>query len=135
MAGNRPSGRRAAGAFGFMLRLLPVLPVAALALFLVREHREERQRWEEQQAREAVAAKERGSELAQSAFGAVWQRCRDDWRQALSVYQEPVAFAWTRQGLDGYVREGADPVSWRQLRCDARGNSTTSVMSSGTNAA
>lgn len=49
--------------------------------------------------------------------------CREQWNDQLSWsnFYQPQAFAWSRQGVDGYYLQGTDPNSLRHFRCEPDG--------------
>ncbi len=100
---------------------LPAVAVAAVGFLIYREHADAMREWQAQEAARRAREATRESLLARDELGPVLALCRDDWRQELSLYHEPAALAWTRQGLDAYFLEGTDRSSLRQVRCDARG--------------
>jgi hypothetical protein len=76
----------------------------------------ERRRGEESArvaAREAV--------IARGALGETLVLCGEGWKNELALHHEPVAVAFTRQGIDAYFFQGTDGNSLRQVRCDASG--------------
>ena len=62
----------------------------------------------------------RGAVFARGDLAEMLELCREGWK-GVSFHYEPVALAWTRQGLDAYFRQGIDEASVRQVRCDAQG--------------
>jgi hypothetical protein len=73
-----------------------------------------------QQAQRAQVAS-RGAVIARGQLGEMLSLCREGWTGELNFHYEPVALAWTRDGIDAYFRQGTDESSLRQVRCDARG--------------
>jgi hypothetical protein len=72
-------------------------------------------------AGEAARVASRRAVFAGSSLAETLRFCRDGWREALALHQEPVALAWTRDRVDGYFVEGRDDRTLRQARCDASG--------------
>ena len=101
---------------------LPGLAVMGLlggtVAVLVHRDRVEGERWlEAEQARTAA----REAVFARGQLGEMLELCREGWTGELNFNYEPVALAWTRQGVDAYFVQGVDPGSLRQVRCNARG--------------
>jgi|CXWL01.1.fsa_nt_gi hypothetical protein len=98
-----------------------ILVLGTVAWLLIGERREENRLWQESEATRIAAAGERGAQMAAMNLEALLVLCRSDWTSGLGMYQQPVALAWTRRGLDAYFVAGVDLASWRQVRCDADG--------------
>ncbi len=85
---------------------------------LVHRDRVEGERWREAEQAKATA---REAVFARGRLGEMLELCREGWTGELNFNYEPVALAWTRQGVDAYFVQGVDPGSLRQVRCNARG--------------
>lgn len=98
--------------------LLPFVTAAALlgGVLLV-----ERLRLERRQAEESARVAARAAVIARGALGETLALCSEGWKNELALHHEPVAMAFTRQGIDAYFYKGTDGNSLRQVRCDARG--------------
>lgn len=81
----------------------------------------EREEAEQNRTAEEARIAARQQQLGRGLLDEMLALCREGWRENLGLYQEPVALAWTRQGVDGYFFDGADGNSLRQVRCDAVG--------------
>jgi hypothetical protein len=108
-------GRRVRGSLS-SLALVAILG-SFVGLFVYRD-RYERKQWAE--AEEARVAPVRAV-FEQGGLGERLRACREAWAGQLSLGQEPVAVAWSREGVDAYFYQGVDQASLRQARCSARG--------------
>jgi hypothetical protein len=59
--------------------------------------------------------------FAAGDLGEMLSLCREGWEAQAQLHHDPVAIAWTRQGVDAYFFQGSDSSSLRQVRCDAEG--------------
>jgi hypothetical protein len=105
-----------------LLRQVPALVVLAVgvgvASFAIRRERVEAER--QQQALDAQVAA-RAAVFARGQLGEMLALCRQGWEGELNFRYEPMALAWTRQGVEAYFLQGSDAGSLRQVRCEARG--------------
>lgn len=105
-----------------LLRQVPALVVVAVgvgfAAYAIRRERAESER--QQQALDAQVAS-RAAVFARRQLGEMLALCRRGWEGELGFGYEPVALAWTREGVDAYFFQGSDTGSLRRVRCEARG--------------
>jgi len=83
-----------------------------------------RDRVESGQWRKAEEERLRSREavFARGQLGEMLELCSEVWgKTEPSLAHEPVALAWTPEGIDAYFYQGADESSLRQVRCDAGG--------------
>lgn len=106
---------------GLLNLALVAIPLAAVVLLVINERESERARYEAELAQQAQAQAEQARLLAQGRFEPIWLRCAESWREAHSLYHNPRALAWQREGLVAYFEQGVDRSSWRRLHCDAEG--------------
>jgi hypothetical protein len=109
---------RLGGRIGFVVNLLVITTVLAV---VTHECWERDRAAREQEAAQQARVAARQEQLGRARLDAVLALCTNQWREVLALYQEPVALAWTREGLDGYFHEGEGGSSLRQVRCNAEG--------------
>ena len=97
-----------------------VIGIAVIAGFVYDMVRRDNERVREQQQADQVAQNAREAVFARGDLAETLGLCREGWKSA-SFYQEPVAIAWTRRGIDAYFWQGTDGTSLRQVRCDGQG--------------
>ena len=101
--------------------VLPTLiMIAVIAGFVYDMSRRDNERAREQQQANQVAQNAREAVFGRGDLGEMLGLCREGWKNA-SFYQDPVAIAWTRRGIDAYFWQGTDGSSVRQVRCDGQG--------------
>jgi hypothetical protein len=83
-------------------------------------HRREQDQSRQEQRATQVAQNAREAVLARGDFGEMLRLCREGWN-GIGLWDEPVAMAWTRRGIDAYFLQGPDTTSVRQVRCDGQG--------------
>jgi hypothetical protein len=110
-----------AGTSGSWWSVLPTLiMMAVVAGFVYEMVQQDDQRVREQQKADQAARSAREAVFARGDLAEMLALCREAWKVA-SFYQDPVAIAWTRRGIDAYFWQGTDATSVRQVRCDGEG--------------
>jgi hypothetical protein len=105
----------------WLLSALPGLVLAAVVLgFVYFAIQGERAEVEQRLSTERAVQASRGALFARGQLGEMLSLCRSGWAN-LSFSHEPVALAFTRQGVDAYFWQGSDESSLRLVRCDASG--------------
>jgi hypothetical protein len=105
----------------FVARAFPALLLVSVGggfvYFAIRAERADTER--RVQAERAVTAS-RDALFARGRLGEMLSLCHGDWSN-LSEGGEPVALAWTRQGVDAFFHLGADRSTLRLVHCNANG--------------
>jgi hypothetical protein len=97
---------------------LAAVVVAGVGFFIYRESVREASQYQQEQ--EGLRTS-RANVLEAGDLGEMLSLCRGGWEAQLNLHHDPVAIAWTRRGVDGYLFDGVDSGSLRQVRCDERG--------------
>jgi hypothetical protein len=98
--------------------VVAAIVVAGVASVILRERTRETARYQEEQEGLRSA---RANVFAAGDLGEMLSLCREGWQAQTHLHHDPVAIAWTRQGIDAYFFDGTDPSTLRQVRCDAEG--------------
>ena len=99
---------------------LTLLAVGVMGAFIYDTVRRDNEQARQQHQADLAAQAARGAVLARGDFAEMLALCREGWK-GVSFHSDPVALAWTRQGVDAYFLQGTDATSLRQVRCDAQG--------------
>ena len=109
---------RGARLAGLLPQLLGVGLAAGVIGYTVYQDHLEAERY---QAAAAADTASRAAVFVRGQLGEMLTLCREGWQGQLNFNYEPVALAWTRQGVDGYFLQGTETASLRQVRCDKGG--------------
>jgi hypothetical protein len=101
--------------------LSALLQVAVVGGFIYFAMRWEGERARQQQEADRTEQAARAAVFARGELGEMLALCREGWTGRFSFHHEPVALAFTRQGIDAYFLQGTDETSLRLVRCDAEG--------------
>ena len=106
---------------GWLLRQLPSLVVVAIVGgFVYHAIQGERAEVERRQQSERAEQASRAAIFARGKLADMLTLCQGGFEN-LSLSGQPVALAWTRQGVDAYFHQGSDSSTLRRVRCDASG--------------
>jgi hypothetical protein len=97
-----------------------LLLMAVVGGFIYDMVRRDNEQARQQHEADLAVQSSRGAVFARGDFAEMLALCREGWK-GVSFHYEPVALAWTRQGLDAYFLQGTDATSVRQVHCDAQG--------------
>jgi len=98
--------------------VVAAMVIAGIAFFIQREHAWDTAKYQKEQ--EGLRSS-RANVFAAGDLREMLSLCREGWEAQAQLHQDPVAIAWTRQGIDAYFFDGTDSSSLRQVRCDAEG--------------
>jgi hypothetical protein len=113
--------RQAPAKRGSWWSVLPtVISIAVVGGFVYKMVQQDNERVREQQQANQAEQNAREAVFGRGDLAETLALCREGWKNA-SFYQDPIAIAWTRRGIDAYFWQGTDGTSVRQVRCDGQG--------------